>query len=143
MKIAVIRIRGIRNINPRTKRTMELLMINKPNHCVIVDDSVQTKGMLQRAKDYICYGEIKEETLVAMITKRGTSGSKRVRDISEKKEIEEMAKKIFDGDSVRKYINPVFRLRPRKGGYKNIKKSYPEGELGKRPDMDLVIRKMI
>ena len=47
MKLAVLRIRGIRKLRPQVRRTLELLRLERPNHCVLVDDTPQTKGMLE------------------------------------------------------------------------------------------------
>ena len=51
MKLAVIRVRGRRKIRPNIQKTLELLRLERPNHCVLLDDSVQNLGMLQLVKD--------------------------------------------------------------------------------------------
>ena len=33
--IAVVRVRGIRNLKPKIRKTLQLLKLNKPNHAVI------------------------------------------------------------------------------------------------------------
>ncbi len=143
MKIAVIRIRGIRNIAPKIKHTMKLMSIEKENNCVIVEDTPQNMGMINRCKDYITYGVISEDTLFALLKKRGEKGSRMLREIMEENEIKEVAKKIMHKESVRDFVDPVFRLHPPRKGYKTIKKPAPEGDLGKREDMNSLIKKMM
>ena len=143
MKIAVVRIRGIRNIAPKTKRTMELLNIEKENNCVIIEDSPQNMGMVKKCKDYITYGPISEDTLFALLKKRGEKGSRMLREIMEDEEIKQVANKIMHEENVKNFIDPVFRLHPPRKGYKTIKKPAPEGDLGKREDMDSLIKRMM
>ena len=143
MIFAVVRLRGIRNIKPRIRKTLELLRLNKPNHCVIVPDTPQYRGMLNVCKDYIAYGSISEETLAKLIEKRGEKGSKRIVDLMESEEIKKLAKKIMHGEKVKEVLDPVFRLHPPRKGMKSIKLHYPFGELGKRDSMDSLIKRMM
>ena len=144
MKIAVVRIRGIRKIKPRIGKTLEMLRLNRPNHCVVVDDSRPTMGMLKVVKDYVAFGEIDEETLFKLIYKRGMKGSKRIREISEKDKVKEEAKNVISGKAkLSDFADPVFMLRPPKRGYKNTKKTYPFGDLGRRDDMNALLRRMM
>ena len=79
MAIAAIRIRGLVNIKPDIKKTLELLNLTRANHCVLLDESKTTKGMLQVAKDYITWGEIESKTIKDLISKRGKiTGDKEV-----------------------------------------------------------------
>lgn len=143
MKLAVVRVRGVRKLNPRIKKTLELLGLERPNHCVLVEDSPQYKGMLAVVKDYVAYGPIDEETLYKLLYKRGKSGSRRLQKTLKEEEIKNAAKAIFSGKKTAEYTNPVFRLSPPSKGYKNIKRSYPEGDLGKREDMNSLLKKMM
>lgn len=135
-KIAIIRIRGIRNMKPRLMRTLEMLRLHRPNHCVIYEDTPQVMGMIQVIKDYVAYGSVSQEILQKLIEKRGEKGENRV---DAKKTLEEMAK----GKKMKDLIDPVFRLHPPRKGYKDIKSAYPVGDLGKRPDMDSLIKRMM
>ena len=71
MAIAAVRIRGLINIKPGIKKTLELLNLTRANHCVILDENPSTKGMLQTAKDYITWGEIDSKVLSKLISNRG------------------------------------------------------------------------
>lgn len=143
MKLAVIRIRGIRNIQPRIKKTLELLRLEKPNHCVVIDDSPQNIGMLNIVKDYVTYGSIEEETLYKLLYKRGKKGATLLRNVSSESDIKKAATAIAKGDKTIAFANPVFRLTPPSKGFKGIRQPYPEGELGKRDEIDSLLRKMM
>ncbi|MFH1785053.1 MAG: uL30 family ribosomal protein [Candidatus Micrarchaeota archaeon] len=143
MKIAVLRIRGVRKINPKIKKTFELLRLERPNHCVLVNDSPQTLGMLSVVKDYVTYGPVDEQTIKVLLYKRGRKGAALLRSLLKEEEITDAAKSIFAGKKTLDYANPVFRLNPPSKGHKNIKTNYPAGSLGKREDMGPILRKMM
>ncbi|NYZ76841.1 50S ribosomal protein L30 [Candidatus Micrarchaeota archaeon] len=144
MKMAIIRIRGIRKIKPKIKKTLELLRLGKPNYCTIVDDSKASMGMITVVNDYVAFGEIDGETLFRLIYKRGMRGSKHIREMYEKEKIMEMAKGIMDGKAkVSEVADPVFMLHPPRKGYKDTKRAYPRGDLGRRGDIGLLLRRMM
>lgn len=143
MKIAVVRIRGRRNMLPKIRYTLELMNLGRNNNCVIIEDTPQNMGMVQLCKDYITYGAITEGTLLELLRKRGEKGGRMLREVMEEEEIAQVAKKIMHEESVRNFVEPVFRLHPPRKGYKTIKKPAPEGDLGKREDMDLLLKRMM
>lgn len=143
MKIAIVRVRGIRNVTPKIKKTMELLRLNKPNHCVLVDDSPQNKGMLNVVKDYVTFGPVSEDTVYRLMAKRGTRGASLLRKVVKEDEIKKAAGEVFAGKRVADYADPVFRLPPPSKGYRDIRRTYPAGDLGKREEMDTLLRRMI
>ncbi len=141
--IAIVRVRGVRSMKPRIKRTLELLKLQKPNHCVVYSATPQLLGMVNIAKDYIAFGEISEEFLAALLAKRGEKGSKMLSELMKEAEFKNAAKEIFGGKKVSEFADPVFRLHPPRGGYKNIKVIFPQGGLGKRTDMDTFVKRMM
>jgi len=143
MKLAVIRVRGVRNVAPRIRKTLELLRLERPNHCVLVEDSPQNIGMLEKAKDYIAYGPIGEQTLLSLLGKRGKKDGAPVREALKEEGLEKAAKEIFSGKKTLEFASPVFRLNPPSGGYRDKKRTYPHGELGKRGEMDSLLRRMM
>ena len=74
MTYAVIRVRGQPDVNKDIEYTMNLLGLTRVNHCVVVPENDVMKGMLQKAKDYITWGEVNEATLADMIRVRGKIG---------------------------------------------------------------------
>ena len=146
MVYAVVRIRGRTGIRPEVKYTMGLLNLTRVNHCVLVPETPEIKGMLQKCKDFVTWGEIKEDSLVKLLKKRGRlPGNVRLTDdkVKELGGIEAMAKSIIEGKKVSDLgLKKVFRLHPPRGGYKSIKRPYPRGDLGYRGEAinDLLAR---
>jgi large subunit ribosomal protein L30 len=143
MKIAIVRVRGIRNMVPKIKKTLQLLRLNKPNHCVLVEDTPQTKGMLNVVKDYATFGPVSEDTVFRLLFKRGTKGASLLRNLVKEDAIKKSAGEIYSGKKVADYADPVFRLPPPSKGYKDIRRTYPQGDLGKREELDTLLRRMI
>ena len=142
-KIVIVRVRGIRNITPKIGHALYLLRLSKPNHCVVLNASPQNLGMINIVRDYVAYGKMNEETLIRLLSKRGEVGRKLLREIKSEEEIKKIAKEILNGKKTGEFADPVFRLHPPRKGYKDIKKSFPFGDLGKRTDMDQLIKRMI
>ena len=69
--LAVIRVRGSIRIKKKLNDTMKMLRLFRVNHLVLVSEEKQTKKMVEKVKDYVTYGEINEETLEKVLTKRG------------------------------------------------------------------------
>tara|TARA_Y100000034_G_scaffold41527_1_gene51079 strand:+ start:262 stop:612 length:351 start_codon:yes stop_codon:yes gene_type:complete len=70
-KIAVIRIRGMINVNQKASRTLELLKLNKKHACAIVNDTPSLRGMMNIVKDFVTWGEISEDTIKLLNDKKG------------------------------------------------------------------------
>ena len=70
MKIAIIQIRGLVGAKQEVKDTMKMLNLQKKNSCVIVENTPAYKGMIQKVRDYVTYGEISEETIKAMTPRK-------------------------------------------------------------------------
>ncbi|MFX1536333.1 MAG: 50S ribosomal protein L30 [Promethearchaeota archaeon] len=126
-RLAVIRIRGRVDRSLSIKKTLELLRLNRVNHCVIIDDRKTYEGMLQKTKDLITWGELDSLTMRELLLRRGRlEGGERI--------TEEYIKKNtgFSGidDFINKFLNfeanlsdirglkQVFRLHPPRKGHK-------------------------
>jgi large subunit ribosomal protein L30 len=144
MVYAVIRVRGTVNIKPDIKKTMQLLRLSRTNHCVLLEENVVFKGMLQMVKDYTTWGEINKETLSKLLSERGKL-------IGDKPLTEEYLKKATPYHSFEKLseailkekvkyreipeVKPLFRLNPPKKGHRTVKRSFVnKGSLGYRKD---------
>ena len=142
--IAVIRIRGTANVNYNVKKTLQLLMLTKPNHCVIVSPTDHYKGMLKKAKDYLTWGEISDSTLKKLVEERGKISKTRKID---KKNVDKISKMILEGKIRETDVKPVFMLNPPRKGYgtKGVKKGFNlGGALGDRKEkINDLIEKMI
>jgi large subunit ribosomal protein L30 len=142
MVYAVIRVRGTINIKPDIKKTLQLLNLTRTNHCILLDESKSTKGMLQIAKDYVTWGKIQKGTIERLLKERGRiTGDKPLTDTHVKsatsyKNINELAEAVFN-KKIRineiPDLKKVFRLHPPRKGLEGIKRSYTnKGALGYR-----------
>jgi large subunit ribosomal protein L30 len=152
MMIAAIRVRGRTGIKSEIKDTLKMLHLTRINHAVLLFDSPSCQGMLRKAKDYITWGEIDQDTLLQLIEKRGrfpgnerinpellkAGGYSSVEDLSHALIKEET--KLEDSG-----LKPIFRLHPPRKGYRHIKTSFQEGgTLGYRgEEITELIKKMI
>lgn len=136
MVYTVIRLRGIQNINPKTKHTLRDLRLNRVNHAVVLPESATTKGMLQVAKDYVTWGEVDAATLANVIKTRGRLvGDKPITDAylakaTPYKSIDALAAAVAKGEFAYKdipEIKPLFRLHPAHQGHEGIKRSVQAG----------------
>ena len=154
MTYAVVRVRGTVNVNPDTKRTLQLLNLTRANHCVLLEEKPSIKGMLQVAKDYVTWGEIEKDVLTKLISSRGKiEGDKELTDDYIKSatsydNVNKLSEAIIDNKFKYKDIpnvKPIFRLNPPKKGYEGIKRSVAnKGTLGYRgKEINKLIARMI
>ncbi|MBN2335339.1 50S ribosomal protein L30 [Candidatus Bathyarchaeota archaeon] len=140
--LLAIRIRGTINVTQRVKDTLRMLRIDRNNYATLLDDRADYQGMLQKAKDYITWGEPDLETIKVMLEKRGEApGGARLTDEYVKEvgyeSIEALAEKLLTCEAdINKLegIKPFFRMHPPKKGFrKSVKRPYrSKGELGYR-----------
>ncbi|MEA1993984.1 MAG: 50S ribosomal protein L30 [Euryarchaeota archaeon] len=133
-KIAVIRIRGTVNLKREIKDTLKMLRLERPHYCTILEDTESYRGMLQKVKDYVTFGEIDKETFKKLLLKWGRApGNKRI----DEKYIKERTGKIAD-DFIDRFfesemnfddigIKKVFRLHPPSKGYRKVRLGYEQG----------------
>ena len=132
---AIVRIRGGVNTRPEINDTLDLLHMNRVNHCAVVKEDPHYRGMIHKVKDYVAWGKIDDDTLALLLEKRGRlAGNKRLTEefIKEKTafgSINEFAKAVNAGTSSFKDfgIKPVFRLHPARKGLKSTKKTVQQG----------------
>ncbi len=132
----IIRLRGSVNTKPDIKDTLKMLRLNQINHCVVVPDTPNFKGMIQKAKDYIAFGPITGETLAILMENRGklVGGDKLTDEYVSKnssfKTIREFADAVVDGKATisdMPGLNPVFRLHPPRKGHAGLKRTFQQG----------------
>lgn len=153
--VCIIRIRGAHGMNRKILNTLHLMNLYSVNSCTLLRTNASTRGMLQKAKDYIAYGPVSEESLKKLLVKRALlRGSKpltdeHIRHSTVYKTVHELAKALQEG-KIRlkevKDLKPVFRLHPPIGGFKgSIKKPVGAGGvLGNIGDkINVYLKKMI
>lgn len=150
--IAIIRIRGSIGVRKEVLDCMNMLNLTRANHLVLFPEKKEIIGMVKKARDYVTYGEIKEETLEKLLEKRGrVSGNKKITaeqlKKSNYKSFKEASKALMEGKKVLEELGAkkVFRLHPPRKGFerKGIKKPYPiGGVLGYRGEKinELILR---
>jgi len=139
---AIIRIRGSVNARKEIEDTMEMLKLKKVNNCIIYPKTPDVEGMLKKARSYITWGEVTEESLVKLLLKRAKlQGDKEL----DEKIAKEAAQKIMKEKSLKNIgIKIPLRLSPPSKGYSSVKQAYPRGDYGYRKEkINELIEKMI
>lgn len=129
-KLAVVRVRGMVNLKYDIKDTFTYLNLNNKNWCVVLNDTPIIRGMIAKVKDYVTWGEISDETISEMASKRGK---------------ETKNENSFDIDD--KKYQKFFRLNPPRKGYgrRGVKVPFTNGgALGYRGDkINDLLKRMI
>ncbi|HPR42329.1 MAG TPA: 50S ribosomal protein L30 [Candidatus Methanofastidiosa archaeon] len=151
-RLAVIRIRGEVGVRTTIKDTLGMLKLFSVGNCVLVDDRDSYRGMLQKSKDYLTFGEIDAETLKKLVLKWGRlPGNGRIDEelIKEKTglTLDEFIESVlnFEHELDEIGIKDVFRLHPPRGGYKDTKRGFGQGgSLGYRgEEINALLKRMI
>ncbi|MFH1063460.1 MAG: uL30 family ribosomal protein [Candidatus Woesearchaeota archaeon] len=121
-KLAVILIRNITKSDGTIRDTLVMLKLNRKFTCNIVENNPGMKGMLNKVKDFVTYGEVDAEIIKLLEEKR--------------------ANKDNEGKS-----RGWYNLHPPRGGFerKGIKRNFSQGgTLGYRgAKMADLIKKML
>jgi large subunit ribosomal protein L30 len=150
---AVVRLRGQVNVRYTIEDTMKMLRLHKVNHCVFVPENPHFKGMVQKVKDYVAFGEIDANTLAEILENRGRlEGDTRlteeyIRENTAYDSIQAFAEAVVKGEATLKDVpklKPVFRLHPPRKGHAGIKRTVQQGgELGDHGDgINALLHKM-
>jgi len=154
MAYVVVRVRGHAKIQHAAVETMDMLKLNRVNHCIVIPENSTAKGMLQVVKDYVTWGELGHEAIARLLFQRGeVVGGGRltdtyVKDNSKFSSILALAKALEKGEARMtdvKGLKPVVRLHPPRKGYESTRRSYVDrGSLGYRGrDMEKLIDRML
>jgi len=134
--LAVVRVRGVSDIYREIKETMNMLHLGRNCQATLVDDRPSYLGMLQKAQNYLTWGEISKETLALLLKRRGrlVGNKKLTEEYAQKvgkKSLDELAEALYKGElefSRLSNVKPVFRLHPPSKGFKGkVKRSYASG----------------
>ncbi|HDQ59656.1 MAG TPA: 50S ribosomal protein L30 [Candidatus Woesearchaeota archaeon] len=133
MLFAVVRVRGTLNVKKNVAETLKMLRLNKQNHCVLVKPEKSVLGMLKLAEKYVTWGEISNDVMVKILTKRAkaTGNKKASLDyLKDKtgKSVEEIAALLTDNNLKLTEIpgmKPIFRLKPPSKGFGRVGVKYP------------------
>jgi large subunit ribosomal protein L30 len=120
MKIAAIRIKGQVGLKKEIVETLYRLRLRRKYTCVVFENPTEIQlGMLKKVRDFVTFGEIKEDTYRELEEKRGQKDKN-------------------------KKLKPFFRLHPARGGMETKKHfGVGKGVLGENKKMDELIRRML
>ncbi len=138
MTYLVIRARSDRGVTKKIRDTMAMLNLTRVNHAVLLPETPSYAGMLQKAKDFVTWGEVDAETISTLLKERGRmTGDKPVTDTvvksgSEYSTVDALAKAIASCDATPRSVEglkSVLRLHPPRGakGWGGIKRAYSVG----------------
>lgn len=113
--IAAVKVRGNVDVPKPIEDTMTNLGLKKRNQIVFFEESESVEGMMNKAKDFITYGEVSDEVI---------------------EEVEERYQEVESGT--------VISARPPSKGFRDTKRGYNQGgSLGKRESVDSLIKRMV
>jgi len=133
--LAAVRVRGQVNVRGDIRATLAHLRLHRANHCVLLPDSPATVGMLQKAKDYLTWGDVAAETIAKLILRRGRAGGNPVDDAYVKehsrfRSVWDLAQALAKGEtrfSDVEGVTPVLRLDPPRHGFGGVKRPFRDG----------------
>ncbi len=133
----IVRIRGSLGMKRKILDTLKIFRLHKVNHSILIYPNKSYMGMLQKVKDYVCYGEINKNMLLKLLRRRANiEGSKPLTESHIKlktnyKTLKSLVAGLLKGDIQYKdiyKIKPVFRMHPPRGGYRgSIKRNFKSG----------------
>ena len=131
--MAVIQIRSIIGANKEVRDTLKMLNLGKVNRCTIIHENPSYRGMLQKVKDYVTWGEIDDDVLSLLLERAKVEN------------VEEVMKKLEEGAKLKDVASPSIGLHPPRKGYRSIKKPYKMGGASgyRGKDINELIRRMI
>ena len=65
-KLAIIQIRGTIRVSFTVKDTLKKLKLKKKHNCRIIEDSPSIKGMVEKIKHLVTWGDIDDETITLL-----------------------------------------------------------------------------
>lgn len=122
-QLAAVRVRGKTGVKSGISDTLKMLRLYKNNYCAVFPNNPVYAGMLMKAKDYITWGEINNDTFKLLLDKRGEEFKQRTSDTKKKIKYDDFI--TINSKKLKKY----FRLNaPRKGfERKGIKQTFQNG----------------
>merc|ERR1711907_43226 len=159
--IFVVRIRGLADMHPKTKKILQLMRLRQMNMGVFMKVSKAATEMLKRVEPYLSYGYPTLKSVRDLVYKRGYGKVNKNRIALKDnsfiegslgkcgiKSMEDLVHEIYTvGPHFREANNFLwpFKLRPAKGGQPKKRKGYCEGgQAGNREEnMNRLIQRML
>ena len=115
MMYALVRIKSTINANKAVRDTLKMLNLPRVNSCTIIHYTDSYKGMLQKVKDYITWGELDDSALKLLMKK------------TQIKDVTKATDDLKGGTKLGDITKPSIGLHPPKKGYEGIKKPFSTG----------------
>ncbi|HXY46613.1 MAG TPA: 50S ribosomal protein L30 [Thermoplasmata archaeon] len=148
----VVRVRGTIHARHDVVETLQFLHLTRPNHATIIPEAPSFRGMITRVQGYVTWGEADPATVDLLLRERGeTVDGHRVTDetaagVLNAKDVPEVVRSVAErGLTTISGLQPRFRLRAPKGGWRSTKKPYSiGGALGYRGrSINDLVRRMV
>ncbi|MFH1786375.1 MAG: uL30 family ribosomal protein [archaeon] len=135
MKLAIVRIRK-GEPNPTARTTLECMKLTRINNCIIIPDTKIYLGMLQAIKDYVTWGPVSEDGMMAILPRAKPVGMTLEEYLKKnKKSLKDISSALLTDKSLKELgLSQTIGLHPPRGGHKSVKRAYPKGALGNRKD---------
>jgi len=133
--LGIIRIRGTVNVSKEDEETLLRLCLKKRNSLSLFYDTPAIRGMIEKVKKYVAWGEIDGNTLVLLLEKRGRVKGNNKLDAEFLRKLgcqtyAELAEKIMEGnlnDLLKMGLSRTFYMTPPSKGFGGtIKKPYSD-----------------
>ena len=139
----IIRISGLVKVKKEIEETLSRLKLRRKYAAILVNlNNKNIKGMLDKVKHFVAYGEIDKSMLVRLLKSRAKSikGEK----VEVKIDADKIANDLIAGKDLRDLgLKPFFRLHPPRKGIKS-KLQYPKGVLGNNEkDINKLVERML
>ena len=134
---AVVRVRGTVTAKPQIRDTLHMLNLMAVNNCTLIPGTDSYRGMLQKVKDYVTWGEISASMLERLLAAKTELEGDQLQQATEQL--------MKDDVKLSDVASSTLRLHPPVKGYEGIKRSYQlGGALGYRgDDINLLLERMI
>ena len=152
MAFLVVRMRGTVNVPYWADTTLESLNLAKKFRATIVPESTEYSGMLNRVRQLVAWCRVDNETVKALLDKKGRKTASQVLKESdipkEYSNLDKLADDIANEAVVfskLEGIKPWFALNPPRGGFKkSVKKQTTQnGILGENNSLIELVKKMM
>ena len=122
----VIRVRGSIHARHDIVQTLHDLRLTRPNHATLLPEEPSMRGMLTKVQGYVTWGEADRATVERLLHERGERpDGGRLDSGANFPELAGAA--VAGGFRAAAGVNPVFRLKAPKGGWKSTKKPFGLG----------------
>lgn len=145
--LVAVRVDGAPGVRAPEESTLGALRMKTRFSAVLLRDNPSVRGMLQRVKDHVTWGEAKKEDVKLLLSSRARTAeglgisSKFLKKRTSLAGLGELLSELYSGKfPLGKLweigVKPVFRLHPPRGGFaKSSKRPFTDsGELGYRKD---------